>query len=313
MAKPDPNDFDWLGSDVEASFFRQVRGEGIAPPSSSVLGGKALPGDVLSGRFELKRIVGGGGMGAVFRAFDQRDGRIVAVKVLEKRLYADRFEREATILSELSHPGIVRYVAHGATPSGAPYLAMEWMEGEELAHRMLRSRLGAADSLRVVRRASDALAVVHARGIVHRDVKPSNLFLVGGDPDRTTVFDFGVARLDGNGISQRGDVIGTPGYMAPEQALAEDDVDARADVFALGCVLFECLTGAPAFGGVHPLAVLAEEPPRVGKLKPELAVLDPLLRRMLAKDREARPCDARALHAELHELERCLFGSNPAA
>jgi serine/threonine protein kinase len=126
------------------------------------------------------------------------------------------------------------------------------------------------------------------------------------------VFDFGVARLDGNAISQRGDVIGTPGYMAPEQALAEDDVDARADVFALGCVLFECLTGTPAFRAAHPLAVLAEEPPRVGTLKPELAALDPLLDSVLAKDRDGRPSDARALHTELLELERRLFGVNPA-
>src|SRR5262249_922959 len=121
MANPEPKDLDWLGSDVEASFFRELRTEGVAPPSSSGRRDEARPGDVLSGRFVLERIVGGGGMGAVFRAFDEIDGRIVAVKVLEKRIYAERFEREATILSGLSHPGIVRYVAHGATPSGTPY------------------------------------------------------------------------------------------------------------------------------------------------------------------------------------------------
>src|SRR5215831_10398599 len=109
MANPESNDLDWLGSDVEASFFRELRPEGGAPPSSSVRRDRSRPGDVLSGRFMLERVIGGGGMGAVFRAFDQSDGRIVAVKVLEKRVYADRFEREAMILSRLSHPGIVRY------------------------------------------------------------------------------------------------------------------------------------------------------------------------------------------------------------
>jgi len=171
---------------------------------------------------------------------------------------------------------------------------------------MMRSRLPVTDSLRVVLRASEALAVAHAAGVVHRDVKPSNLFLVDGDPDATKVFDFGVARVDGHALSQRGDVIGTAGYMAPEQALAEEDVDARADVFSLGCVLFECVTGKPAFSGTHPLAVLAEEPSRVGTVAPELALLEPLLSRVLAKERNLRPRDARELRQELLDVERRL-------
>ena len=305
MAKLDSNDLDWLDGDVEASFFREVRREPIAPPSSAALPG-VRPGDTLGGRYVVDRLVGGGGMGAVYRASDQVDGRIVAVKVLERRVHAERFEREATILASLSHPGIVRYIAHGATPRGSPYLVMEWLDGEELGHRMLRSPLSPAEALCVVLRAADALAVVHAAGIVHRDVKPSNLFLVGGDPHATKVFDFGVARLEGNAISQRGDVIGTAGYMAPEQALAEDDVDARADVFALACVLFECLSGRPAFSGAHPLSVMAEEPPSLDVDRPELAPMNAVLKRALAKDREARPRDARALHDALAGLQTSL-------
>jgi len=109
---------------VEESFFRE-----LAPPSSSLGGPRVVVGDVLGGRFAIERLVGGGGMGAVFRALDHEDGQVVAVKVLEKLVYADRFEREANILSTLRHPGIVRYIAHGGTPGGAAYLVMEWLEG----------------------------------------------------------------------------------------------------------------------------------------------------------------------------------------
>ena len=301
------NDLDWLENDVEESFFREVRKESGVPSSSAAVPHHVQIGDTVAGRFAIERLVGGGGMGSIYRAVDQNDGRVVAVKVLDQRLYEDRFAREAEILSRLSHPGIVRYVGHGATAGGAPFLAMEWLEGEELAQRLLRGSLSVADGVRVVRRAAEALAVAHAAGIVHRDVKPSNLFLVGGEPDAVKVFDFGVARVDGHALSQRGDVIGTPGYLAPEQALAEDDVDARADVFALGCVLYECLTGLAAFSGTHPLAVLAEEPPRLSTVHSGLAALDPLLLRALAKEREARPKDAGSFHDELTEFALTLM------
>ena len=302
----EPNDIDWFENDVEESFFREVRKESGVPSSSTVVPKPVRIGDTVAGRFAIERLVGGGGMGSIYRAVDRNDGSVVAVKVLDQRLYEERFTREAEILSRLSHPGIVRYVGHGATPGGAPFLAMEWLDGEELAHRLLRGSLSVSDGVRVVCRAAEALAVAHAAGIVHRDVKPSNLFLVGGDPDAVKVFDFGVARVDGHALSQRGDVIGTPGYMAPEQALAEDDVDARADVFALGCVLYECLTGLAAFGVTHPLAVLAEEPPPVSTVQSGLAALDSLLARALAKEREARPKDAGAFREELSELAQRL-------
>jgi serine/threonine protein kinase len=304
MATGETPDLDRIGTASEESFFRDVPVERERASSRSIPPLRIRGGDTLEGRFAIERIVGGGGMAAVFRAVDLTDGQVVAIKVLEKRMYADRFAREGEILSSLSHPGIVRYVADGITPEGAPFLAMEWLEGEDLAHRLTRARLSIEQSVRLARRASEALAAAHATGIVHRDVKPNNLFLVGGDPDRIKVVDFGVARLDGNALSQRGDVIGTPGYMAPEQALAEDDVDPSADVFALGCVLFECLTGSPAFKATHPLAVLAEEPPRLSVSRPELGFLDPLLGRVLAKDRAARPQNGQALCAELTSIEQ---------
>jgi serine/threonine protein kinase len=152
------------------------------------------------------------------------------------------------------------------------------------------------------------MAAAHAKGVVHRDVKPSNLFLVGGDVASTKVVDFGVARVTAGAqaLTRTGTVLGTVGYMAPEQALGELKVDARADIFALGCVLFECLTEQPAFAGPQPAVALAKllqgEPVPVSKLKPGLpGGLDELVRAMLAKDRNDRPQDVAAV---LDSLER---------
>jgi serine/threonine protein kinase len=143
----------------------------------------------------------------------------------------------------------------------------------------------------------EALQVAHARGVVHRDLKPSNLILVADDPGSVTLLDFGVARsLSNQPLTRTGMVVGTVGYMAPEQALGEVDLDARADVFALGCLIYECLTCQPAFGGRHTVAVLAKmlsgEPPRLADREPRLAAFDPLLQRLLARDKAARPRDA---------------------
>jgi serine/threonine protein kinase len=172
---------------------------------------------------------------------------------------------------------------------------MEWLEGEDLATRLRRGPLGVEESQRLVTRAAEALGVAHSRGIVHRDIKPSNLFLTA-DGD-IKVIDFGIARtatvaLD---MTRTGMILGTPGYLAPEQARrGARALDARADVFALGCVLFECLTGQPAFSGDNPLAILSrvllEEVPAVSTLRADVPpALDVLLSQMLDKDPDNRP------------------------
>ncbi|MGZ3422725.1 MAG: serine/threonine-protein kinase [Polyangiales bacterium] len=253
-------------------------------------------------RFDIERLAGSGGMGEVFRAWDASTQSVVALKVVrpddgasasesEGGNVAQRFLREAEVLAQLSHPAIVRHVGHGITDDGRLWLAMEWLDGEDLQKRLARQGLSVREALSLIERLADALGAVHARGVVHRDIKPSNVFLAGGDVSRPKLLDFGIARL-GHGaraVTQTGVVIGTPGYMSPEQARGERIVDARSDVFALGCVAFEALVGRPVFVGSHALAILAkivlEEVPSVRSIRGDLPPsVDELIARMLEKD-----------------------------
>ncbi|KYG06255.1 protein kinase [Sorangium cellulosum] len=269
------------------------------------------PEIVLSGRYRLERRAGAGGMGEVWKALDQGTGEPVAVKVLSGGELggAPRFAREAQILAGLSHPRVVRYVAHGEGADGTPYLVMEWLDGEDLAARLARGPLGIDESVDLAVRVADVLAWAHAQGVIHRDLKPSNLFLPGGRLADIKVLDFGIARTTrATRMTRSGMMMGTPGYMAPEQARGEANSDARADVFSLGCVLFECLTGEPAFGGQHPAAILTkvlfEETPSARRARPAVPMaLDELLSRMLSKQREERPTDGQAAAEALRALE----------
>ncbi|MEJ7730554.1 MAG: serine/threonine-protein kinase [Polyangiaceae bacterium] len=277
------------------------------------------PGAVVAERFEVERLAGRGGAGAVFRARDRQSREWVALKVLrgQDRLHRSRFAREAAILAELRHPAVVRYVAHGEAEAGV-WLAMEWLEGETLSARLGRGKLAPAEALALCADVAGALAAAHARGIVHRDLKPSNLFLVGGlagAAPRVRVLDFGVARLLAQPMTRTGAIIGTPGYMAPEQVRGASEVDARADLFALGCVLFECLTGKRAFGGDQAmpilLRILLEEPPRLCDVDADLPeVLDALLVRLLAKAPADRPASAREVLAELGRIAQSGAGGD---
>jgi tetratricopeptide (TPR) repeat protein/predicted Ser/Thr protein kinase len=250
-------------------------------------------------------------MGTVFRARDRLEGGEVALKILRGKepREVERFLREATILAQLSHPGIVRYVAHGTDTSGEHYLAMEWLDGEDLAARLSRRGLSMGESVSLARRAAEALAFAHSRGLVHRDLKPSNLFLVQREVARVVLVDFGIARLgrESQRLTRTGALLGTPGYMAPEQIEGPPASDPRADVFALGAVLFECLTGRPAFEGTSAMSVLAkillQAVPRPRALRPSIpAALDDLVARMMSRDPSLRPVDAGAVLREIDLL-----------
>jgi predicted Ser/Thr protein kinase len=248
----------------------------------------------LSDRFELRRMVGEGGMGCVYEGLDRETGGTVAIKIFSTTVQEQRFEREAELLAACDDPAIVRYIAHGTTEKGELFLAMEWLDGVDLAARLAAGPMDLGDALEVTLRAGTALAHAHARGIVHRDVKPSNVFLVGGSCTNVKLIDFGVARAKSKRALTRTNVfLGTVGYMAPEQVMGLPDIDGRADVFALGCVLYECLTGVPAYAADEPLSVFAkllvDEPPRLAKSRPEMPVaLDAVIARMLARQRDQR-------------------------
>jgi eukaryotic-like serine/threonine-protein kinase len=270
-------------------------------------------GELVAERFEVAAEAGSGGMSIVYRARDKHTGSLVALKVLQgSDQLGARFLRESRVLAELSHPGIVRYVAHGATASGQRYLAMEWLDGEDLAERLIHGGLTARESVTLVTRVAEALGFAHARGVVHRDVKPSNLFLPERQVERVKILDFGIARqqqpTESFDMTMTGTRLGTPAYMSPEQARGLGELDARCDVFALGCVLFECLSGCKAFSGEDAMAltakILLEEPPKLRELGCDVPVeLERLVAEMLTKDPAGRPADGSEVARRLAALQ----------
>jgi len=266
----------------------------------------------LSGAYTLERELGGGGMSRVFVADEIRLGRKVVVKVLSPELAAgisaERFEREIRTAASLQQANIVPVLATGET-DGLPYYTMPFVEGESLRHRLSKEPpLSISDILRILGDVARALQYAHERGIVHRDIKPDNVLLSGGT---AVVTDFGIAKalaaakrsggspkdVAGATLTQLGTSIGTPAYMAPEQAAGDPNVDHRADIYAFGCMAFEILSGKPPFHGRTPARILGahmgEAPPQIAELRPDApAVLSDLIMRCLAKDTDARPQSA---------------------
>jgi hypothetical protein len=280
--------------------------------------GTVLPeGTVIAGRFTVKALAGRGGMGAVYRAIDAHTGQHVALKQLHAVTspeLASRFSREALLLSKLRHPAVVAYVAHGITEGGQPFLAMEWLEGEDLACRLARQPLSLSETLALLRRATEGLAYAHQQGIVHRDLKPSNLLLRSGRPEDVVLVDFGLARhIERSLVPLTGShmVLGTPGYMAPEQASGQPDITSSADIFSLGCVLYECLTGHAPFEAPHVVASLAKilftEPAPLFSWRADLPPgLQGLVERMLVKEPRRRLPDAASVREALSAFEAVL-------
>jgi hypothetical protein len=252
-----------------------------------------LPGQVLDGTYELIDRLGGGGMGVVFRARDRRLGRDVAVKVLrpchgEEAVHLRRlFEREARATAQLRHPNIVT-LHHVGEQDGHPYLVLELLAGETLAARLARrKRLSVAESLALIDVVLDALAFAHERGVLHRDLKPNNVFLTVDE--RVKVLDFGVALMFDSDAGPRTRAAGTPGYMAPEQQ-AGDAQDVRTDVWAAALLLVECLVGRRLDSQAAAAALDDSSIP---------AGLRAVLERALASDRAERTESAAELRSAL--------------
>jgi serine/threonine protein kinase len=268
----------------------------------------------LAGRYVLEDRIGRGGMGEVWRATDTVLGRSVAVKTIDLRSVPDesgaaRFEREAQVTAGMSHPGIVTVHDSGVEDDMA-YLVMELLPGPSLAERLREGPLPVAEVEEVGREVAAALDAAHARGLVHRDIKPGNI--VYADDGRVRVLDFGITQLAESSGSQvltaTHTVMGTAEYLAPEQALG-GRVDGRADLYALGCVLFALLAGRPPFRGPTPVATMmmhgSDPVPDLRELRPDTPEwLATLVGSLLAKDPDDRPAGAASVvrSIESHEV-----------
>ncbi|MCS6901012.1 MAG: serine/threonine-protein kinase [Myxococcales bacterium] len=261
-------------------------------------------GVLLGGVYALIEPVAAGGSSRLYRAEDRRTGQQVACKLSSECSPAAqaRFAREATLLSSLDHPGIVRLLDQGMH-QGSPFLVLEWLEGISLATALESGPFPIPEAIRVVRLAAEAAGEVHRKGLLHGDLSPANVMLVGPERERVVLIDFGV----GFHVSEPEEHWGTPGYMAPEQASGEGSVDARADVFSLGCLLFRCIAGRGPFVGATLAAILAKvliEPvPPLSSLVPGVEpALDKLLAQMFAKNPTERLPDGKAVAQELEAL-----------
>jgi eukaryotic-like serine/threonine-protein kinase len=218
------------------------------------------------GPYRIVEELGRGGMGLVYRAVDERRGRPAAIKVLRPELAGDaeaieHLRIEARALAAIEHPGVVALYDHGRAAERGPFLALELVEGETLAQRIgARGTLSISDALALARRIAEPLAAVHASGVAHRDLKPDHVFLVpDGEHGRVKLFDFGLAQLGRDPAPPPADgaIFGTPAYMAPEQCVGALGCDHRADLYALGCILFEMITGASPYGFLPARSLLA--------------------------------------------------------
>jgi tRNA A-37 threonylcarbamoyl transferase component Bud32/tetratricopeptide (TPR) repeat protein len=268
--------------------------------------------DSMSGTHTIERELGGGGMSRVFVAVENRLGRHVVVKVLAPELAAamstERFEREIQLSASLQQANIVPVISAGDL-DGLPYYTMPYVEGESLRARLAKGPVSIDAAVDILRDVAKALAYAHERGVVHRDIKPDNILLSGRS---AVVADFGIAkaiaaaqeRPAGATLTQLGTAVGTPAYMAPEQAAGDPATDHRADIYAYGCMGYELLAGHPPFHGLPPhklmAAHMAEIPRRIDALRPDTPpALAQLITRCLAKDPANRPANADELLQEL--------------
>ena len=318
-----PDDGSWLHDETQL-----IRGRALRPSDfrfEEVSGGGGAFGDTVrvdpsaiaeivraskelgpgtkAGDYEIEAKIGEGAMGTVYRAIHPTIGKRVAIKVMSPKLFdqpdaVTRFIAEARAVAAIRHPGIVDIFGFGRLPDGRTFLVMEWLEGQNLAARLLNGKPPLEEALEIMRQMARALDAAHAKNIIHRDLKPENVFLLQLEEELVVkVLDFGLAKSKddeaGVGVTREGEMLGTPIYMSPEQCRGKG-VDHRTDIYALGCIGYLLFTGRVPFEHDNSAelisAHLTSEPPRPSSIAPSVPPrVDELLARMLAKDPEARP------------------------
>jgi eukaryotic-like serine/threonine-protein kinase len=266
-------------------------------------GSELRNGSVIANRYRVQRLLGRGGMGAVYLCDDEVLGDLVALKVISSAWAADeaamteRFKREAQAARRVSSPSVIRIHDLGEAPPRLLYLSMEYFPGRTLSQVITqRGVVPLSDCKDYLSQICDGLAAAHDAGVVHRDLKPGNVLV--GERNAIKVIDFGLAKATAvEGLTATGALLGTPHYMAPEQIRGKN-VDARADIYSLGALAFHLLSGRPPFGGDNAIAVgfahLSETPPALRTLRPEIPeALEQMVARALAKEASDRPTDAR--------------------
>ncbi len=281
-------------------------------------------GQTISG-FLIQELIGLGAMGRVYKGEQLSLGKTVAIKILHRHLLGDpslekRFQREARAAAKLQHPNSISIIDFGKGGDGALYIAMEYLDGPNLGQILQDGPMPWPRAVHILDQVASALDEAHSEGIIHRDLKPENIVLENrrNEDDFVKVLDFGIAKVQESDnregvLTMVGAVCGTPEYMAPEQARGDRDLDVRADVYAMGCILYQMLTGELPFSGDSVLAVvtkqLSEIPTSPRELKPDLdipASLGRLCMKALSKDREDRPASALVFGQDLTALGAAL-------
>ena len=296
------------GGGMQGPLWNELADELTVPDS-----GAPEVGTVVGG-YRIIESLGGGGMGVLVKAEDPEQGHVMALKFLSPKLLRDasakeRFRREAQAATALDHPSICTIHGIGETEDGRLYIVMPFYEGETLRQKISRGPMAIAEAVEIARQTTAGLSAAHARGILHRDVKPPNILITR--EGRVKLLDFGLAKMAGEStLTGTGAALGTPGYMAPEQLAGRSD--AHSDVWALGVVLHEMLTGERPFNGpglavAH--AILKDEPPSLSELRPDAPLwLVRVISRCLVKDPEMRYASAVELGRDLQ-----LAGRDPSS
>ncbi|MBK7840893.1 MAG: serine/threonine protein kinase [Candidatus Obscuribacter sp.] len=304
----------------------------VSDPSTELvsarLGTEPLVGTTLNERYCIESLIAAGGMGRVYRGMHTALLQPVAIKLLHSHLLtspqaAERFFTEARAASKLRHPAIASVSDYGESESGEPYIVMDYIPGQPLSQKLHESgTLSAADCVRIAISVLSALNCCHAQNIIHRDLKPSNIILTDNpeDPFPAKLVDFGIAKLareegEAGRVTATGEIFGSPYYISPEQCQS-NQIDGRTDIYALGCVLYECVSGQPPFSGRNLIEILmrqcSESAPPLLDLAPECPkYLSDIIHAMLEKSPDNRPATAEQVLSMIDKAEKLKGKTTP--